>query len=471
MELSKSSIRIFLSRAGSAIIQFVGIVVFSRAFGASDIGVFFLFQATLAILAFPADFGVMRAVEKRISENQQEVPSLVASGAILKIVILLPVSVAIHFNSDWINQYIGADVAHLLIIALVVQESGRFLIHVLKGNFRVGETAIFELGKYSIWLVLGVVVVRVGLGVRALIVSLILGLSFVPLLAYPRIDTGLGTPSVEHVKSLYRFIKYNFVSQIGGQFYSWMDVAIIGLLLTQADVAAYEVAWKITGFVTLLSAAIATTIFPQVSEWSSKGENNNIQQMLHDFSVPALYFVIPSFFGSIILAEDILRIVFGTEFSVAWTVFIILMFEKIFHSLHMLFGRSLIAINKPDLSARATLFAVTVNLLLNFALIPHFGIMGAAIATTTSFLLEFVINLVYLSRYINISLPFAEIMVLTISGALMTASLSGINTYVQVNDYVALGLMILTGAVIYISTSFASTSVRDTMVRFTRNAL
>ena len=158
MELSKSSIRIFLSRAGSAIIQFVGIVVFSRAFGASVIGVFFLFQATLAILAFPADFGVMRAVEKRISENQQAVPSIVASGAILKIVILLPVTVAIHFNSDWINQYIGADVAYLLIIALVIQESGRFLIHVLKGNFRVGETAIFELGKYSIWLVLGVVV-------------------------------------------------------------------------------------------------------------------------------------------------------------------------------------------------------------------------------------------------------------------------------------------------------------------------
>lgn len=54
----------------------------------------------------------------------------------------------------------------------------------------------------------------------------------------------------------------------------------------------------------------------------------------------------------------------------------------------VVFGRSLQAVNRPDLAARATIVGVALNLVLNVVLVWEFGITGAAVATMVASLVS-----------------------------------------------------------------------------------
>ena len=65
----------------------------------------------------------------------------------------------------------------------------------------------------------------------------------------------------------------------------------------------------------------------------------------------------------------------------------------------------------PSVSARINWILLGVNVMLNLLLIPRFGLYGAAIATTTSFLLKPVIMLVLISRKTGLTYRYNKLMV------------------------------------------------------------
>ena len=76
---------------------------------------------------------------------------------------------------SWINTYIGADVAVLLAVAIVLQEVAKLSVVVLKGRLRVGETAILNVVHRVTWVGGGALLVSYGLKAEAMIYSLLAG--------------------------------------------------------------------------------------------------------------------------------------------------------------------------------------------------------------------------------------------------------------------------------------------------------
>ncbi|RYJ08636.1 flippase [Halogeometricum borinquense] len=459
MNLARSSVKLFLANVISAGIQFLGITFFARELGASQMGVFFLFQALLGMLAIPADFGLRGAVEKRISEGESP-GAFLSSAVLLKLIPLTLIVLGILLFRSWINSYLGADLAVWLALAIVLQEAAQLAIIVLRGELRVGETAVLNVARRITWVGGGALLVSYGFEVEALIYSLLVGIALILVWGWYKTSISLGKPSITHVRSLFDYSKYNVVSSIGGYFYSWMDVAIIGLFLTQAHVGAYETAWRVTTVTILLSRAVATTLFPQVSQWDTKDAKKQIESVIHQAIVPSMLFVIPAFFGVLIFSREILTLVFGTEFAIASAVLIILTGEKIFQSIHIVFGRALQGINQPNLAARATAISVCLNLLLNFILVPTIGIVGAAIATTVSFAMNTVIHGYYLSQFVEIDLPYRQIGWCVLSAVVMSGVVLGIRSIISTDNLTNLIVLILLGAAIY-GLVLLSSSVRE----------
>lgn len=449
MNIARSSLKLFVANVTGAGVQFLGITLFARELGASQMGVFFLFQALLGMIAIPADFGVRGAVEKRISEGG-------ASGAYLSSAIVLksvPITVIIGgilLLQPFINNYVGARVATPLAGAIILQEMAKLAVVVLKGELRVGETAVLNVTRHVTWTGGGLLLVNYGLEAEAMIYSLLAGLGIMMVWGWYKTSVSLGKPSVNHARSLFDYSKYSVVSSIGGYFYSWMDVAIIGLFLTQADVGAYEVAWRVTAITMLFSNAIAATVFPQISQWDAENETNRIKSVIRNSITPSLLLTIPAFFGVLVLSRNILGLIFGPEFTAASIVLIILMGEKVLQSVHVILGRSLQAINQPDLAAVATTVSVLVNLILNIILIYLFGIVGAAVATTISFAINTLLHGYYLSKSVKIDFPHSEIVWSILSSVGMAVVLFGLQMVFIINTLPNLIIMIILGAGLYL---------------------
>lgn len=448
MNIARSSIQIFGARAVGTLISLVGITFFARKLGSYQMGVFFLFQAILGMIAIPADFGVRRGLTKRISEGESP-NSVLSTAVLLKVLLLLPFIAGIILLQNPINDYLGADLALYLLLALVLQESTKLTMQVLKGELRVGEIAAPTLLRKVVYVGVGATLVLMGFEVRGLLYGLYAGLLAMLVLGAWKCSTTFGVPSFVHARSLFNYSKYSFISSVGGYFYSWMDVAIIGFFLTQSEVGVYEIAWRVTVVVMLFSNSIATTIFPQVSQWNAEGATERIESMLPKAIAPALFVAIPAFLGVVLFSREILGIVFGREYSAGWLILIILMGEKVVQSVHIILGRSLQGIDRPDLAAKAGIIAILLNLILNIVLIITHGIVGAAIATSISFIVNSVLHASYLSKFVSIRIPYSQIGGCTAASFGMAIVLYAIKSVVSVSTLPRLLLIILVGVMIY----------------------
>jgi Na+-driven multidrug efflux pump len=124
--------------------------------------------------------------------------------------------------------------------------------------------------------------------------------------------------------------------------------------------------------------------------------------------------------------------------------------EKIFQSFHIILGRSLQGIDRPDLAAKAGVVAIALNFFLNIAFVFYYGILGAAIATTLSFLVNTTLHARYLSRFVTINIPLNEIRDLVLASVGMGIVLQLIRTVYPIDNLPRLTAVILLGVILYI---------------------
>ena len=448
MDLARSTLKITAAKVGSLVLTFVGTAFFAQELGATLLGIFFLFQAVLGISALPANLGTRIAVEKRISEGGPA-DRILGTGIALKSALLVIITGVILLFQSHLNQYIGAEVAGLLILAIFLQEFAGLMMNVLKGELRVGETATLRFAYSVVWVTLGAFLVTLDYGVIGLIYAVIAGKGLQLLWAIYKTSVGIGRPTMTQAHSLIDYAKYSIIPEIDGQVHSWMDVLIIGFFLTQADVGAYEVAWQVAGPVLLLTGAIGTTIFPQISSWSADDATEQLEKLLPKIIVPSVIFVFPAFFGGLLLSEEILGLIFGEEFTAAWLALIILLAGKLPRAIRQIAGKSLLGLDRPDLVTHAAIVDIIANLLLNLILIWQFGIVGAALGTVLSMTLGTIHRTYYLSQFVKIRIPYNELGWCLLSSVAMYGILYIAKNTVEINSIIHLFGFIFAGAVLY----------------------
>lgn len=227
MNIIKSTSKIFTVNVINSVLGFIGIAYFARALGSAELGIFFLFQAVHGILSIPADFGINSAIKKRLSEGIDR-SRMLGTAVLTKLVSIGTVSILVILIADYINSYLGANWGLYLIIALAINQFSQLFIAVLHGELRVGETAIIKLAKRVSWLVVGVLFISADYDAVSLVYAFIISDVVVIAWALYRIETPFGWPKITHVRSIYDYSRFSFISSIGGYAYSWVDVLIIG---------------------------------------------------------------------------------------------------------------------------------------------------------------------------------------------------------------------------------------------------
>lgn len=174
------------------------------------------------------------------------------------------------------------------------------------------------------------------------------------------------------------------------------DIFLINLFMSPAAAGIYVVAVNIAERLWMLSEAVSTVILPRLSQLSSHDLKRNALTPL----VCRWVFAV-TFGGAVAVASVsywLVLILFGPEYLGAVVAFLALLPGIIALSGSRILANDISARGRPDLTVNVAVITLLANLFGNALLIPLFGILGAAIATTISYLANLAVWLVIYRR-------------------------------------------------------------------------
>jgi stage V sporulation protein B len=160
-----------------------------------------------------------------------------------------------------------------------------------------------------------------------------------------------------------------------------IDIFMLGIWRTTTEIGLYVAGQKIIQVIFTIPALLASGIFPTLSSIVKTG-NKEQENNLNEKSILLVFILtIPLIVGGFILAEPLLKFIFGLEYTQGVSAFKLLLLGTIFLFPGIMIANLVLAHNQQKKVFKYVITATCMNVILNFILIPKIGIIGAALAT------------------------------------------------------------------------------------------
>jgi len=176
------------------------------------------------------------------------------------------------------------------------------------------------------------------------------------------------------------------VTGLAGFVYRSIDIFLVLYLLDSRAVGIYGVAYAFARLIAMFSSAFSYLSTPVSSQLESEGNVNRAVSVQETISRWILIATLGAVVPMSIFASDFLGLIYRPAYASGGSVLVILVFGFAVKNVLQTHGPILEALGKSKFAAFNTSMAAIVNVIANLALIPRFGIEGAAIATSISFL-------------------------------------------------------------------------------------
>ena len=165
---------------------------------------------------------------------------------------------------------------------------------------------------------------------------------------------------------------------------TYTDILMLGAMKDSASVGIYQVVARGATMLTFFIYAVNTVIGPVASGLYTKGETERLQRIVTMSTRIVLAMTCPVALLLASYPREILRSLFGAQFSAgAEALAILSVCQAISVSMGSVWDLLIMTGHEKDV-AKASAISASLNVALNAVLIPHLGINGAALATGTS---------------------------------------------------------------------------------------
>lgn len=451
MTVQRSSITVFLSQIGITITGFISLMYFAQVLGAEILGIYFLYLATFNLITMFVDAGLAFGTVKRISEGK-DVGEYFYASLLMHTATLIFGVIALYILRDEIDEYVGANIWHFLILCLFFLRYTQLIRNTLSGERKVGISYLISFIEQLARIFFQVIFITLGYNIYglvggfciALLVNIPLGLKFV--------GVKLKRPGIRHIKSIFAYSKYAFPLSFNEYLYQSMSILVIGLFLPKFYSGIYGASWSFSSGAALASIAISSTLFPYISGWSAKGDIGQIRNAYSEGLTYSLMLVIPIFAGVLVFSKDLLYYAYGEAFVTGWLALIILTGARLIESVQIITRGALAGMNRPDLVLKIALFTIPINLIGNFLLVNALGIVGAAIATLLTIGISLDLSMKYAEGIVPVSIPWKDIRDESLSSLVMIFIILAVVRLIPVISLFRLGVYVAIGAIVYFST-------------------
>ena len=395
--LKKGSWALFLKIGGMFAIYLFHFLL-ARKIGAEANGVFSTFFTILSVFTVFSVLGMDTFLLKRIAQfNAQEkwaelkliykkalLLTLLISSCLITLLILL-------YYFVYQGYYLYYDLILYVILAIIPFS----ILHINAESFRaIKNIKLFTFFKnFSIFGIAALLLfapfnVEVTIGVRVFVISIFV-LVVMSFILWKKQLKNKESVLVEGIDNK-TIIKESFPMFLSGSLFllmSWVDILMLGHFNSQTDVGIYTITLKLAALCTLFLFAANTILGPKISELYHSNQKGRLIKAVQDTAKYTFLLSLPVFVAILIYPEVLLSL-FGDEFSnklAAETLVILASGQMI----NVFFGSVIYILDmtgKQIISRNILLFTASINIFLNWYLIPMYGIKGAAISTSVSIL-------------------------------------------------------------------------------------
>lgn len=157
-----------------------------------------------------------------------------------------------------------------------------------------------------------------------------------------------------------------------------IDIIILKQFVEYSSIGIYSLGVTLAGMLWIIPDSFKEVLFNKTAK------SNSIDEILFGikFNVAISIFII---LGFIVVGESFIQVFYGEDFIESYLVTSILFIGTIPMIFFKMINTLYISIGKQKLSFIILLLAVTINIILNYILIPINGILGAAISSVVSY--------------------------------------------------------------------------------------
>ena len=333
--------------------------------------------------------------EFRVKDQKARVKGLVIDVLEISVPLSVLLFAALFLGADFIAStfFSSPDVAPLIrILALTVPLgtlSSAFFDTTLGFNKIIYKTATVRILQNAVQLVLTVALLLIGYEVAGAAWGMLAGSILAAALGLYFMEKKVGpilTANVKPVHSKKTLLRYSsplVISGLLGTLLGWADTALLGYYMEDTQVGLYNAALPTAMLILLPHRAIGSLALTSFSELKER-EEEKVEASLQTATRWVFSLVFPAFLILLLFSEQVLTLLWGSTYSQASIALSILAAGYLFDALVGRVGSFLQSKGHTRYILYNNTAALILNLGLNVALIPIYGIIGAAIATASS---------------------------------------------------------------------------------------
>lgn len=295
-------------------------------------------------------------------------------------------------------------------------------------TIRLGATIIFSFLFFKVgWGIMAPVFGFIMGIITACIMMVVGSLKYSFILRYPIKDFWKTT------KELFTFGIPVIFTGVGGKIISHFDVLVLTGLVSLAQVGVYNAILPTALLFLFFPRAITAILFPMISELWGKKDFRKISEGMSFIYTYSFVMIIPAIVPIFIFSEFFITTLFGADYAAGVLPFRILLIGVLMYIITAINNAAISGIGRPKVVTKIVLLSALINLTFNLILIPFLGIIGAAIATSASYILSMILSTRWLIRNIKLKSPWSgwvKLMVIAIIFSIVVYSLEFLlNTY------------------------------------------
>ena len=212
------------------------------------------------------------------------------------------------------------------------------------------------------------------------------------------------TTRYEWLKKLYAYGKYTFGTNISSMVVRNLDSWMLGTLLSPTAVALYNPAIRIANLFEIPATSLASVAFPQAVKRIDEEGTAAAKKIYEKSSVFIFASILPFVIFVLIFAEEVVVLIAGEEYLETASIIRVTILYGLVIPFNKQFGIVLDAMGKARLNMLYVIRNAVINMVLNYFFIKSFGVIGAAYATLSTFIISSIINQGYMYKHMDVRL-------------------------------------------------------------------
>ena len=191
-------------------------------------------------------------------------------------------------------------------------------------------------------------------------------------------------------RKIFRYSVWFVVTPIIVNVFNYMDRLMLNRFLGLEEVGIYSIAVNVANLLLLFGMVAGKVVMPNLSRIWENGEKERVIS-LFNIGIKANALVI--LFIAVMLSlfkEPLVSFLYGQSYIESISAINILLIFSFFTSIHAIIGAYAGIIEKTFIHLIINIIGFVFNVILNYILIPNYQLVGAATATTVSFIISFI---------------------------------------------------------------------------------